>query len=55
MRLSLRESGVPTGLPVVLLHAFPLSAQIIPDAGHFPSVENPAAFNERLSSFLKRT
>jgi len=27
---------------------------IIPDAGHFPSVENPAVFNERLLSFLKR-
>lgn len=27
---------------------------IIPDAGHFSNVENPAAFNERLLSFLKR-
>jgi 3-oxoadipate enol-lactonase len=27
---------------------------VIPDAGHFSSVENPAAFNERLVSFLKR-
>lgn len=27
---------------------------IIPDAGHFSNVENPAAFNERLVSFLKR-
>ena len=27
---------------------------IIPDAGHFSNVENPAAFNERLTSFLKR-
>lgn len=27
---------------------------IIPDAGHFPSVENPAVFNDRLLSFLKR-
>jgi 3-oxoadipate enol-lactonase len=27
---------------------------IIPDAGHFTNAENPAAFNERLVSFLKR-
>ncbi len=27
---------------------------IIPDAGHFSNAENPAAFNERLVSFLKR-
>ena len=27
---------------------------IIPDAGHFSNAENPAAFNERLTSFLKR-
>lgn len=27
---------------------------LIPDAGHFSNVENPAAFNERLVSFLKR-
>lgn len=27
---------------------------IIPDAGHFPSVENPAVFNERLLAFLQR-
>jgi 3-oxoadipate enol-lactonase len=27
---------------------------IIPDAGHFSSAENPAAFNDRLVSFLKR-
>jgi 3-oxoadipate enol-lactonase len=27
---------------------------IIPDAGHFTNAENPAAFNERLLSFLKR-
>ena len=27
---------------------------VIPDAGHFPSAENPEAFNERLVSFLKR-
>jgi pimeloyl-ACP methyl ester carboxylesterase len=27
---------------------------IIPDAGHFSNAENPAAFNERLLSFLKR-
>ena len=28
--------------------------QIIPDAGHFSNAENPAAFNDRLVSFLKR-
>ncbi|MBI2385849.1 MAG: alpha/beta fold hydrolase [Elusimicrobia bacterium] len=27
---------------------------LIPDAGHFTSAENPAAFNERLLSFLNR-
>lgn len=27
---------------------------IIPDAGHFSNAENPAAFNDRLVSFLKR-
>ena len=27
---------------------------IIPDSGHFSNAENPAAFNERLVSFLKR-
>jgi 3-oxoadipate enol-lactonase len=27
---------------------------LIPDAGHFTNAENPAAFNERLVSFLKR-
>jgi 3-oxoadipate enol-lactonase len=27
---------------------------IIPDAGHFSNAENPAVFNERLLSFLKR-
>lgn len=27
---------------------------LIPDAGHFSNAENPAAFNERLLSFLKR-
>lgn len=27
---------------------------IIPDAGHFPSVENPSVFNDRVVSFLKR-
>lgn len=27
---------------------------IIPDAGHFTNAENPAAFNDRLVSFLKR-
>lgn len=27
---------------------------IIPDSGHFSNAENPAAFNERLLSFLKR-
>ena len=27
---------------------------VIPDAGHFSNAENPAAFNERLVSFLKR-
>jgi len=27
---------------------------VIPDAGHFSSAENPAAFNERLVSFLRR-
>lgn len=27
---------------------------IIPDAGHFSNAENPAAFNDRLTSFLKR-
>jgi len=27
---------------------------VIPDAGHFSSAENPAAFNERLLGFLKR-
>jgi len=27
---------------------------VIPDAGHFPSVENPSAFNARLRSFLTR-
>lgn len=27
---------------------------IIPDAGHFSNAENPAAFNDRLISFLKR-
>lgn len=27
---------------------------LIPDAGHFSNAENPAAFNERLVSFLKR-
>lgn len=27
---------------------------LIPDAGHFANAENPAAFNERLVSFLKR-
>ncbi len=26
---------------------------VIPDAGHFSSVENPAAFNERLTAFLR--
>ena len=28
MKLHVRESGVPTGLPVVLLHAFPLSGEM---------------------------
>jgi pimeloyl-ACP methyl ester carboxylesterase len=28
VRLSLRESGLPAGLPVVLLHAFPLSGEM---------------------------
>ena len=27
---------------------------VIPDAGHFSNAENPAAYNERLVSFLKR-
>ncbi len=27
---------------------------LIPDAGHFSNAENPAAFNDRLVSFLKR-
>ena len=27
---------------------------VIPDAGHFPSIENPEVFNEKLVSFLKR-
>lgn len=27
---------------------------IVPDSGHFSSAENPAVFNERLVSFLKR-
>jgi 3-oxoadipate enol-lactonase len=27
---------------------------IVPDAGHFSNAENPAVFNERLLSFLKR-
>ncbi len=27
---------------------------VIPDAGHFSNAENPAVFNERLVSFLKR-
>ena len=27
---------------------------IVPDSGHFSNAENPAAFNERLLSFLKR-
>lgn len=27
---------------------------VIPDAGHFSNVENPAAFNDRLVSFLSR-
>jgi pimeloyl-ACP methyl ester carboxylesterase len=27
---------------------------IVPDAGHFSNAENPAAFNERLVSFLRR-
>ena len=27
---------------------------VIPDAGHFSNAENPAAFNDRLVSFLKR-
>jgi pimeloyl-ACP methyl ester carboxylesterase len=27
---------------------------VVPDAGHFPNVENPAAFNERLAAFLRR-
>jgi 3-oxoadipate enol-lactonase len=27
---------------------------LIPDAGHFSNAENPAAFNERLLSFLRR-
>jgi pimeloyl-ACP methyl ester carboxylesterase len=27
---------------------------VIPDAGHFSNAENPAAFNERLVSFLRR-
>ena len=27
---------------------------LIPDSGHFSNAENPAAFNERLLSFLKR-
>lgn len=27
---------------------------IVPDCGHFSNAENPAAFNERLLSFLKR-
>ena len=27
---------------------------IVPDRGHFSNAENPAAFNERLVSFLKR-
>lgn len=27
---------------------------LIPDAGHFSNAENPAAFNERLVSFLRR-
>jgi 3-oxoadipate enol-lactonase len=26
---------------------------VIPDAGHFSSAENPAVFNERLTSFLR--
>jgi len=26
---------------------------VIPDVGHFSNAENPAAFNERLVSFLK--
>jgi len=28
MKLHVRESGVPTGLPVILLHAFPLSGEM---------------------------
>ncbi|OGR93779.1 MAG: hypothetical protein A2V88_05135 [Elusimicrobia bacterium RBG_16_66_12] len=28
--------------------------RVVPDAGHFPSVENPAVFNDRLLTFLKR-
>jgi pimeloyl-ACP methyl ester carboxylesterase len=34
-------------IPGAELHA-------IPDAGHFSNAENPAAFNGRLVTFLKR-
>ncbi len=39
--------GLRARIPGAQLH-------LIPGAGHFPNVENPAAFNERLVSFLKR-
>jgi pimeloyl-ACP methyl ester carboxylesterase len=44
--LTLAES-MRTKIPGAELH-------VVPDAGHFSNVENPAVFNERLLSFLKR-
>lgn len=50
-----QDKITPLPLSEVLRARIPgAELHIIPDAGHFTNAENPAAFNERLVSFLKR-
>jgi pimeloyl-ACP methyl ester carboxylesterase len=50
-----QDKITPLPLAEVLRTRIPgAELHLIPDAGHFSNVENPAVFNERLVSFLKR-
>ena len=50
-----QDKITPLPLAEVLRTRIPgAELHVIPDAGHFSNAENPAAFNERLVSFLNR-
>jgi pimeloyl-ACP methyl ester carboxylesterase len=50
-----QDKITPLALSEVMRSRIPgAELQLIPDAGHFSNAENPAVFNERLVSFLKR-